>query len=91
MNEIQLLEAIANLRSFFERKGIAKFDFPHDKFLDYPSCGLEHCHAMLDKMEVFINEGRLDKVYRWLGFIHGCLWTQKIYTLDSLKDMNRKK
>jgi hypothetical protein len=48
MNEIQLLKAIANLRSFFERKGIAKFDFPHDKLLDYPSCGLEHCHAMLE-------------------------------------------
>jgi hypothetical protein len=43
------------------------------------------------KMEVFITEGRLDKVNRWLGFIQGCLWTQKINTLDRLKDMNRKK
>ena len=90
MDVEQLNKAIGLLRSFFERKGIAKCDYPHDELLLGFSYGLEHCHSMLDKMEGFISENRLDKVCRWLGFIQGCLWMSGIYTLDSLKDMNRK-
>ena len=45
---------------------------------------------MLDKMEIFIKEGRMDKVYRWLGFIQGVLWSQRIYTLADLMNHNRK-
>ena len=90
MDAEQLNKAIGQLRSFFERKAIAKYDYPHDKLLLGFPYGLEHCHGMLDKMEGFISENRLDKVCRWLGFIQGCLWMSGIYTLDSLKDMNRK-
>ena len=91
MNVEQLNKAIGLLRSFFERKGIAKCDYPHDKLLPSFPYGLEHCHGMLDKMEVFIKEDRLDKVNRWLGFIQGCLWMSGNHTLDSLKNMNRKR
>ncbi len=30
---------------------------------------LSHCLGMLPQMIVFINEGRMDKVFRWLGFV----------------------
>jgi hypothetical protein len=45
---------------------------------------------MLDKMEGFISENRMDKVFRWLGFLQGFLWSQKIYTLAELTGHNRK-
>ena len=91
MDAEQLNEAIGKLRSFFERKVIAKHDYPHNELIKGFPYGLEHCHSMLDKMEVFIKEDRLDKVNRWLGFIQGCLWMSGNHTLDSLKNMNRKK
>lgn len=40
---------------------------------------------MLDKMENFLEEGRLDKAQRWLGFIQGCLLCAGGNTLDDLK------
>ena len=91
MDAEQLNKAIGQLRSFFERKAIAKCDYPYNKLLKGFPYGLEHCHGMLDKMEGFIREDRLDKVNRWLGFIQGCLWMSGNRTLDSLKNMNRKK
>lgn len=44
---------------------------------------------MLDKMAEFVNEGRTEKVFRWLGFVQGVLWTNRVYTLTELKDHNR--
>jgi hypothetical protein len=33
-------------------------------------------------------EERMDKVFRWLGFMQGVLWTLDVYTLDELKAHN---
>jgi hypothetical protein len=40
---------------------------------------------MLPKAIRFVEEGRRDKAMRWLGFIQGVLWVQRIYTIDELK------
>jgi hypothetical protein len=50
---------------------------------------LLHCWAMLDELEQFTREGRMEKAFRWLGFIQGCLWTCGVYSLDELKDHNK--
>lgn len=34
-------------------------------------------------------EGRIEKAFRWLGFVQGCLWATGQYTLDELKNHNR--
>ena len=52
--------------------------------------GLAHCYGMLDQMEQFVEEDRMDKVFRWLGFVQGCLWMASEYTLDELKNHNRQ-
>ncbi|MDD2696684.1 MAG: hypothetical protein PHE52_00800 [Candidatus Pacebacteria bacterium] len=44
---------------------------------------------MLDKMEGFLKEGRIEKAFRWLGFIQGCLWSTGEYTLEDLMNHNR--
>lgn len=90
MKPEKVQEVINIYRKKFEELGISKKDYPHDNSLDSLEDGLEHCHSMLDKMENFIKENRMDKVFRWLGFIQGFLWSHNIYTLTELTNHNRK-
>lgn len=95
MDGQKVLGVIGIYRKFFEWLDIPKADFPHDKTVDIleevDGVGnvLAHCHGMLDKMEVFVAEGRMDKVFRWLGFIQGCLWATGQHNLEELKNHNR--
>jgi len=57
--------------------------------IDSPDSGLIHCHGMLDKMEEFVKEGRIEKAFRWLGFVQGCLWLAGHYSLEDLMNHNR--
>lgn len=71
--------------------GIAKRDdIDHDSRSHSPSQQLGHCMGMLDKMEVFLHEGRIDKTYRWLGFIQGVFWSLGIYSLTEMMNHNKK-
>jgi len=95
MDAAKVKEVIARYRDFFEIEHISKNDFPHDELPD-PSFDytagenvLSHCHGMLDKMEKFLEEGRLEKTFRWLGFVQGCLWTMGQLTLQELMDHNK--
>jgi len=47
----------------------------------------KHCYNMLDKIDKFIYCD-IEKAFRWLGFTQGCLWTNKIYTIDELGKHN---
>ncbi len=82
-------QVIAKYRRFFEESGIEPVEVPHDDFVTDEDTSLAHCHGMLDQMEAFIEEGRMDKVNRWLGFIQGVLWRSGYYSLEELKDTNR--
>jgi len=85
----KVIEAIETYRQLFIERKIGKIDYPHDDMLNGAELGLEHCHGMLDKMIDFVHEGRTEKVFRWLGFIQGVLWTNRVYTLTDLKNHNR--
>ena len=50
---------------------------------------LGHVHAMLDEMDQFLDQDRLEKAFRWLGFVQGVFWVLGIYTLEELKNHNR--
>ncbi len=75
-------------RKFVEMK-VGKTRFPHEKVLTDQQLGFEHCHWMLDEMEGFIKEERMDKVNRWLGFIQGFLWSNQVYALTEMMNHNR--
>ena len=49
---------------------------------------LYHLYNMIPKMRVFIEEGRREKVMRWLGFMQGSFWVLGIFNLDDLKEHN---
>ncbi len=89
MDGKKVLEVIGIYRKHFETDGIPQIDFPHGQLVGDGFDVLAHCHGMLDEMEKFVAEGRMEKVFRWLGFIQGCLWSNGHYTLDELKDHNR--
>ena len=92
MTSEKILEVIGIYRSYFVSHKIGKIDYPQDKkFLDCGEgkLGLAHCHGMLDKMASFVNEKRIDKAFRWLGFIQGVLWVKGVYSLNILKNHSR--
>ena len=50
----------------------------------------EKIDDMTVKMSKFIEEGRIEKYMRWLGFIQGTLWAKGYFTIEQLKEHNRK-
>ena len=89
MNADKVREVLAVYRKKFEELNISKRQFPHNELPKSDNDFLAHCHRMLDEMEVFIRDGRMEKVFRWLGFIQGCLWKIGVYTIEEMKNHNR--
>ena len=89
MKPEKVRQVIERYRKLFEKLGVDKIDYPHDEIIHSLDDILGHCHGMLDRMLQFIDEGRMEKVFRWLGFIQGCLWSSKVHVLEDLKNHDR--
>ena len=89
MTADKIREIIVIYRKKFEELSISQKQFPLNSIPKSDDDFLAHCHGMLDEIEVFIQEGRIDKVFRWLGFIQGCFWRVGIYTVEEMKNHNR--
>ncbi len=89
MDAGKILEVIKIYRDYFTTKGIGIIDLSESDKPNSREEILAHCHGMLNKMEVFIQEGRIEKTFRWLGFIQGCLYSTGQYSLEDLKNHNR--
>lgn len=50
---------------------------------------LSHIFYMIGTAINFVQAGRYDKSFRWLGFIQGVLWANGIFSLDELKEHSR--
>jgi len=85
----KIRQVIGIYRRYFESRGIPAIAMLHDEPPRTREEALQHCHSMLDKMEEFVNKGRIDKAFRWLGFVQACLWVHTVHTLDELMDHNR--
>jgi len=58
-------------------------------FVEYTGYSeLNHVTGMLVEMATWGPE-RLEKMFRWLGFIQGVLWCEGMYTIDQMKEHNR--
>lgn len=89
MTNQKIREVIRIYRMMFMERRVGIADYPHDRLLCHDVEGLEHCHGMLAKIETFLDEGRREKAFRWLGFLQGFLWAVRVYTLDELCSHNR--
>lgn len=91
MTPKKVLEVIDRYDDLFKVMQITPQKLPETEMVnpdDGPSC-LSHCAAMLPEMRDFVEERRMDKVFRWLGFIQGVLWRGGILPLQDLKNHSR--
>jgi len=76
----------AENKKFFKEHGTRKRK--HNEPTITPVDMLEHCHYMIDKIEEFVVQKRIQKACRWLGFVQGCLWTLRYYSIEELRKHN---
>ena len=50
---------------------------------------LKHCRYMVNEILSFLEQNRIEKALRWLGFLQGCLWATGVFSLDELKGHNK--
>jgi len=48
-----------------------------------------HLLYMCEEIPKFIDEGKIEKSMRWLGFLQGVFCEHGYYTIDQLKEHNR--
>lgn len=69
----EIAEIIARYRKNLRERDVPIHYLPLGEIPSNNIDKLAHCRGMLDKMEVFLREGRVEKIFRWIGFITGCL------------------
>lgn len=50
---------------------------------------IQHTRGMIPKMRKYLEEGRKEKVFRWLGFLQCVFWMLDIYTVEQLANHSR--
>lgn len=48
-----------------------------------------HIRYMLDRMDVFLDDGRSERAHRWLPFVQACFWMIGDFSLNDLSEHNR--
>ena len=89
MDGKKILEVIEIYRRHLDGHKVDPIDYPHDQYVRSSEKVCGHCFGMLDKMAEFVRDNRIDKAFRWLGFIQGCFWSLGCYTLEELKNHSR--
>ena len=52
---------------------------------------VSHLLYMCQEIPNLIKAGKIEKAMRWLGFLQGVFCEKDFYTIDQLRDHNRKK
>ncbi len=89
MTDQKIIEVIERYKKDISELEIYPEQYHHKALINSEEDALAHCLVMIDKIYAFLEEGRREKAFRWLGFIQGVLWLQGIYTLESLKNHSR--
>lgn len=92
MTPAQLLETVRIYeKSFRERTGTSA-RFPSDQLLGRATWAKFHKHIlwMTEQVPKLIDEGKIEKSMRWLGFIQGALWARGLVSIGDLRAQNGK-
>ena len=49
---------------------------------------LDHLHWMCLQAMGFAEEGKTDKMFRWLGFLQGAFWAMGLRSIETMKQEN---
>ncbi len=52
---------------------------------------VSHALWMIQETRDFIHECRIEKAFRWLGFVQGVLWSIGLVSIDEAKEANRRR
>ena len=89
MTQEKLLLTIDKYEKKFKEMEITPLEFPLNKLMEHHKfLTLGHCYAMLPDLRKFVEEGtqkKLEKAFRWIGFIQGVLWSKGIFTIDEMR------
>ena len=91
MTKEKILEVIDGYEKRLETLGTEAFEFPRNAppiSFERGLC-LSHIRTMFPKMRKFLEEGRVEKTFRWLGFIQGVLWSAGLYSIEELQNHSR--
>lgn len=90
MTNEKCLELMQQYREYLTRIGVRAKEVDYDAlYLCDKESSLRHCLAIIPKMEQFIQEGRREKFFRWLGFMQGVFHSFGLTSLNGLRDHNR--
>lgn len=88
MTPEKILEVVGIYRKRLHEISITSKKHCYDQPLDTSWAGLCHVCTMLDNIAQFVKEGRIEKAFRWLGFVQGCLWFARLYTIGEMANHN---
>lgn len=91
MKARKIRRIIKDYQKLLTDAGVEPVDFPHNQrlSLDCRKQSLGHVYTMLSRMENFIAQNQMGKVYRWLGFVQGVLWVNGLLSVGEMKEENR--
>lgn len=89
MTNEKCLEVIARYRERLEKLQVEAIETDYDAKGPDRKIALNHSLSMIPQMEQFIQQGRREKFFRWLGFTQGVLWSFGEFSLNELRDHNR--
>jgi len=89
VNSQKILEAAKRYRGFFEEYGTRPIRHRGDVLCVSAERALGHAHWMVNEIPTLLGEDRKEKAMRWLCFVQGVLWIEKLQTIDQLKEINR--
>ncbi len=87
MDKKKVLLALDKYAKKFQELDVLPIPCELDQYItkDMTDVNLRHCHGMLEDLRKHVEAGKMEKAFRWLGFIQGCLWSHGIYTIDEMR------
>lgn len=89
MNDLKIRIVIDSYTSKLSEMGFKPIEAPDDSSNNSSRVDVEHCMWMMEKIKVFLENGDLDRAYRWFGFVQGCLWCCGVFTISEMKSYNK--
>lgn len=88
MTPTKVREALHHCAVILEKHGARPVKLSPDAQGASSSERANHALAMCREAAAWGDE-RVEKMFRWLGFVQGVIWAFELATVDSLKNMNK--
>ena len=91
MNNNRILAVLEAYEKHFINKGAENIKADFDEIPTSHQETWNHLLSMIGEMKVFLKQNRREKLFRWLDFMQGVLWTTGEFTLNQFRRHNQAK